>query len=57
MVLLCVGFGCWFCSFIRRREFYVVGFILGLIFIFGGEMIGRVFFYGLYMIVGMVIVG
>ncbi len=31
--------------------------ILGLILILGGEMIGRVLFYGLHMTVGMAIAG
>lgn len=43
--------------FIRRREPHVAGLILGLILILGGEMIGRVLFYGLHMTVGMAIAG
>lgn len=36
---------------------HVAGLILGLILILGGEMIGRVLFYGLHMTVGMAIAG
>lgn len=52
VVLLCAGLGCWLCPLIRRREPHVAGLILGLILILGGEMIGRVLFYGLHMTVG-----
>ena len=57
VVLLCAGLGCWLCPLIRRREPHVAGLILGLILILGGEMIGRVLFYGLHMTVGMAIAG
>ncbi|MDZ3934782.1 selenate reductase membrane anchor subunit YnfH, partial [Escherichia marmotae] len=57
VVLLCAGLGCWVCPLIRRREPHVAGLILGLILILGGEMIGRVLFYGLHMTVGMAIAG
>lgn len=57
VVLLCTGLGCWLCPLIRRREPHVTGLILGLILILGGEMIGRVLFYGLHMTVGMAIAG
>ncbi|MGL1954759.1 DmsC/YnfH family molybdoenzyme membrane anchor subunit [Escherichia coli] len=57
VVLLCAGLGCWLCPLIRRREPHVAGLVLGLILILGGEMIGRVLFYGLHMTVGMAIAG
>lgn len=57
VVLLCTGLGCWLCPLIRRREPHVAGLVLGLILILGGEMIGRVLFYGLHMTVGMAIAG
>ncbi|MFP1495801.1 DmsC/YnfH family molybdoenzyme membrane anchor subunit [Escherichia coli] len=58
VVLLCAGLGCWLCPLIRRREPHVAGLILGLIaHSSGGEMIGRVLFYGLHMTVGMAIAG
>lgn len=57
VVLLCAGLGCWLCPLIRRREPHVAGLVLGLILILGGEMIGRVLFYGTYMTVGMAIAG
>lgn len=57
VVLLAAGLGCWICPLVRRKEPHVVGLLLGLLLVLGGEIIGRGLFYGLHMTVGMAVAG
>ncbi|HCD1255601.1 TPA: dimethyl sulfoxide reductase anchor subunit [Citrobacter amalonaticus] len=57
VVLLAAGLGCWTCPLVRRKEPHVVGLLLGLLLVLGGEIIGRGLFYGLHMTVGMAVAG
>ena len=57
VVLVAAGLGCWICPLVRRKEPHVAGLLLGLILVFGGEIIGRGLFYGLHMTVGMAVAG
>lgn len=57
VVLVAAGLGCWICPLVRRKEPHVVGLLLGLILVLGGEIIGRGLFYGLHMTVGMAVAG
>lgn len=57
LVMLAAGLGCWICPLVRRKEPHVVGLLLGLLLVLGGEIIGRGLFYGLHMTVGMAVAG
>lgn len=57
IVMLAAGLGCWICPLVRRKEPHVVGLLLGLLLVLGGEIIGRGLFYGLHMTVGMAVAG
>lgn len=57
VALLVIGLGCWICPLVRRKEPHIVGLLLGLILVLGGEILGRGLFYGLHMTVGMAVAG
>lgn len=57
IILLVAGLGCWICPIVRRKEPHIAGLLLGLLFVLGGEIIGRGLFYGLHMTVGMAVTG
>lgn len=57
VVILTAGLGCWICPLARRKESHIVGLLLGLILVLGGEIIGRGLFYGLHMTVGISVAG
>lgn len=57
IVLLALGLGCWLCPLARRQSPNAGGLFLGLVLMLGGELLGRVLFYGLHMTVGLAVAG
>ncbi|HEF8774641.1 DmsC/YnfH family molybdoenzyme membrane anchor subunit [Providencia manganoxydans] len=55
IVAIAMGLGCWIMPLVARRNPSVLNMIIGFLFVFVGEIVGRGVFYGLHMTVGMAV--
>ncbi|WP_283125928.1 DmsC/YnfH family molybdoenzyme membrane anchor subunit [Providencia stuartii] len=55
IVAIAMGLGCWIMPLVARRNPSVLNMIIGFLFVFAGEIVGRGVFYGLHMTVGMAV--
>lgn len=55
IVAIAIGLGCWIMPLVARRNPSVLNMIIGFLFVFVGEIVGRGVFYGLHMTVGMAV--
>ncbi|MEY0232052.1 DmsC/YnfH family molybdoenzyme membrane anchor subunit [Providencia manganoxydans] len=55
IVAIAMGLGCWIMPLVARRNPSVLNMIIGFLFVFTGEIVGRGVFYGLHMTVGMAV--
>ncbi|WP_315707686.1 DmsC/YnfH family molybdoenzyme membrane anchor subunit [Brenneria uluponensis] len=57
LILLVAGLGCWIYPLSRGKTPALSGLIGAMVLVVGGELLGRVIFYGLHMTVGMAVAG
>lgn len=55
IIAIAMGLGCWIMPLVARRNPSVLNMIIGFLFVFAGEIVGRGVFYGLHMTVGMAV--
>lgn len=55
IIAIAMGLGCWIMPQVARRNPSVLNMIIGFLFVFAGEIVGRGVFYGLHMTVGMAV--
>lgn len=55
VIAIAMGLGCWIMPLVARRNPSVLNLIIGFLFVFVGEIVGRGVFYGLHMTVGMAV--